>query len=316
MSKTLASRRRNTPWIQRWSRQIIGAIATLGILDTAYLTYTKLADTQAVCPTSGCEKVLSSPWASVYGIPLPLIGLLGYSVIATLAFAPLAVRSESNKQLRTQLENWTWLFLFIGTTAMTVFSGYLMFIMTSQFVVPLGWEGVCFFCVFSALTSLSLFVLTLIGRDWEDIGQLLFVGVIVIMVTLIGTLAIYAPIQNPAANSDIPGEVGPAVTTTSGNSEIQLAQHLKRTGAKMYGAYWCSHCYDQKLLFGAEASKELAYIECYPGGRNAQPEVCEKAGVRAFPTWEINGQLKEGTIPLEELAKLSGYTGPRDFQNN
>lgn len=136
------------------------------------------------------------------------------------------------------------------------------------------------------------------------------------MVTLIGALAVYAPIQTASSESTAAGEVGPPVTTTSGNAEIQLAQHLKKTGAKMYGAYWCSHCYDQKLLFGAAAVKELPYIECYPGGKNAQPEVCQKAGVRAFPSWNINGQVKEGTVPLEELAKLSGYTGPRDFKNN
>ena len=34
----------------------------------------------------------------------------------------------------------------------------------------------------------------------------------------------------------------------------------------MYGAFWCSHCYEQKLTFGAEAMKEFPYVECYPDG--------------------------------------------------
>ena len=36
--------------------------------------------------------------------------------------------------------------------------------------------------------------------------------------------------------------------------------YLKETGAKMYGAFWCSHCEDQKETFGAGAS-DLPYVE-------------------------------------------------------
>lgn len=34
----------------------------------------------------------------------------------------------------------------------------------------------------------------------------------------------------------------------------------------MYGAFWCSHCYDQKQMFGKEAMAEFPYVECYPEG--------------------------------------------------
>lgn len=34
----------------------------------------------------------------------------------------------------------------------------------------------------------------------------------------------------------------------------------------MYGAFWCSHCYDQKQAFGAEAMAAFPYVECYPEG--------------------------------------------------
>ena len=34
----------------------------------------------------------------------------------------------------------------------------------------------------------------------------------------------------------------------------------------MYGAFWCSHCFEQKQAFGAEAAHELPYVECYPQG--------------------------------------------------
>src|SRR5262249_35158147 len=45
-----------------------------------------------------------------------------------------------------------------------------------------------------------------------------------------------------------------------------VAVHLAHTGAKMYGAYWCPHCMEQKSYFGTSASR-LPYIECSPGGQ-------------------------------------------------
>ena len=43
-------------------------------------------------------------------------------------------------------------------------------------------------------------------------------------------------------------------------------QRLRDSGARMYGAFWCSHCYDQKQAFGAEAMAAFPYVECYPEG--------------------------------------------------
>ena len=47
-----------------------------------------------------------------------------------------------------------------------------------------------------------------------------------------------------------------------------LAEHLSDEGALFYGASWCSHCQEQKRLFGASAVR-LPYIECSPGGQGA-----------------------------------------------
>ncbi|HEY9907754.1 MAG TPA: vitamin K epoxide reductase family protein [Thermosynechococcaceae cyanobacterium] len=314
MSRTLLSRRRNVPWIQRWSRVLIGTIALLGALNTAYLTINRFTSTATACPTSGCEQVLSSPYATVFGLPLALFGLLAYLGMAVFALAPLAVKPEENKQLRSNLETWTWLLLFAGSTAMLIFSGYLMNIMVSQFVVKFGPSGVCYYCIASAIFALALFILTLLGRVWEDIGQLFVVGFTVAIVTLIGTLGVYANINSPQTAQG-PGAVGPAIVNESGPAEIALAKHLTATGAKMYEAYWCPHCHDQKELFGQQASGSLNRVECAKDGRNSQTELCIAANVESFPTWELKGQKYPGTKKLQELADLSGYTGPRDFRN-
>lgn len=309
------SRRRQTPWIQKYSRPLIAAIAGLGAINTGYLTFTKLFGGEAACPTSGCEQVLSSPYAYLFGLPLALFGFLAYVAMVALAAGPLAVNPERNKSLRMQLENQTWLLLFLGATAMMVFSGYLMYIMTTEFVIPYGIQSICFYCIASALFAASLFVLALIGRDWDDAGQLFFSGIIVGVLVLIATLGVYANVNGaPGGTSTANGNVGPAVTTTSGQAEIALAQHLQASGAKMYSAYWCPHCHEQKQLFGQQAMASLPYVECAPDGANAQTALCQEKGIPGFPTWEIDGQFYSGTRTLNELAQLSGYQGPTNFQ--
>lgn len=321
---SLVSRRRNLPWIHRWSRPILGAIALVGATNTAYLTVTKLAKTTAVCPTNGCERVLDSPYATVLGLPLALFGLLAYLAMAAFAFSPLLINADKNRSLRTSLEKTTWWLLFAGAVSMTVFSGYLMYIMFSQFVSKFGAGGICYYCIASAVFALSLLVITLLGRDWDDVGQLLFTGAIIAMITLVGTIAIYAPVNNATPSPNASGNAFPLVTTASSAAEIGLAKHLKQVGAKMYGAYWCPHCHDQKQLFGKEAAQIFTYVECASDGQNSQAALCQDVATKAqaktgqpfgFPTWEINGQFYSGTQSLTDLARNSGYKGPQNFKN-
>ncbi len=316
------SRRRSVPWIHRWSRPLIAVLAGLGALTTAYLTVVKLTLGTTACPTKSCDLVLASPYATVLGQPLALFGFLAYASMVIFALAPMAVNSAQKKELRSNLENWTWLLLLAGAIAMSVFSGYLIYLLFFKI------KAVCLYCIASALFSVSLLVLTILGRAWEDIGQILFTGIIVGMVTLIGTLGVYARVNETSATaagqtspvilspsgSPTPG-VGWQITTTSGEAEIALARHLTEIGAKEYIAWWCPHCHEQKQLFGKQAYSEINQIECDPNGKNARPDLCQAAKIQSFPSWQIKGQLYSGVQSLEELAQISGYTGPRNFKN-
>jgi hypothetical protein len=109
---------------------------------------------------------------------------------------------------------------------------------------------------------------------------------------------------------------GWVVTSRSGNSELTLAAHLQKTGAKLYGAWWCPHCYEQKQLFGQEAvqaSFESLAIECAEDGLNNQIERCRQQEIQGFPTWIIKGQKYPGVQSPAKLAELSGYNGSKDF---
>lgn len=85
-----------------------------------------------------------------------------------------------------------------------------------------------------------------------------------------------------------------------------LAKCLTDTGAKMYGAYWCSHCQEQKKKFG-DAVNQVPYIECsLPDGKGVN-QLCIDAGIKGYPTWILgDGQKIEGAIDLSDLAIKSG----------
>ncbi|MGA8152056.1 MAG: hypothetical protein WB952_13975 [Terriglobales bacterium] len=89
-----------------------------------------------------------------------------------------------------------------------------------------------------------------------------------------------------------------------------FAHCLSDKGAKMYGAYWCPHCADQKELFGS-SFQYAPYIECgIKGSRELNP-VCTQANIKHFPTWEFaDGTRVEGAHPLEFLGQTTGCALP------
>ncbi|MFM7192766.1 MAG: hypothetical protein ACKOX2_18435, partial [Microcystaceae cyanobacterium] len=97
-------------------------------------------------------------------------------------------------------------------------------------------------------------------------------------------------------------------------AELELAEFLTRKGVKMYSAFWCPHCYEQKQLFGKEAFQKIASIECDPNGKNPKTQACIDAKIQSFPTWEIGGKLDPGVKLLDQLAEKVGYTGSKDFK--
>ena len=58
-------------------RFCVGALASAGLLVTGYLTYARYADASITCTTGGCETVQESSYATVAGVPVAVLGLLG-----------------------------------------------------------------------------------------------------------------------------------------------------------------------------------------------------------------------------------------------
>jgi hypothetical protein len=91
-----------------------------------------------------------------------------------------------------------------------------------------------------------------------------------------------------------------------------FARCLRDRGVKMYGAYWCPHCVEQKEAFGA--SFEYApYEECgVKGDTHAVSQVCKDAGIKHYPTWQFPpaGERVERVFTLEELSDRTGCPLP------
>jgi hypothetical protein len=85
-----------------------------------------------------------------------------------------------------------------------------------------------------------------------------------------------------------------------------FAKCLAAKQAKMYGAFWCSHCAEQKELFGP-SFQYVPYVECGIPGSRAEAPQCVQAGVKRFPTWQFaDGERREATLPLQALSEKTG----------
>ena len=91
-----------------------------------------------------------------------------------------------------------------------------------------------------------------------------------------------------------------------------FARCLTERGVKMYGAWWCPHCVEQKEKFGA-SFEYVPYVECgIKGQTHGQSPVCKDANVNHYPTWQFppTGERVERVFTLEELSDRTGCALP------
>ncbi len=116
-------------------------LTLLGVAVASYLTYVHYAGIEPVCSTGGCEVVQTSEWADVYGVPVALLGLVGYlGILASL----LALRGDAQRFVSAALS-------LIGF----IYSGYLTY--QELFTI----KAICQWCVASAVLMTLLAIITL-----------------------------------------------------------------------------------------------------------------------------------------------------------
>jgi hypothetical protein len=91
-----------------------------------------------------------------------------------------------------------------------------------------------------------------------------------------------------------------------------FARCLKDRGVKMFGAYWCPHCVEQKEEFGA-SFEYVPYVECgIKGDLRGVAQVCRDESIKHFPTWQFppTGERVERVFTLQELSDRTGCSLP------
>jgi|APSaa5957512622_1039677.scaffolds.fasta_scaffold280021_1 hypothetical protein len=91
----------------------------------------------------------------------------------------------------------------------------------------------------------------------------------------------------------------------------EFAVCVSESGAKLYSAWWCPHCKDQKDLFGKKSFKILdgtgTHVECSPGGTRTFSQFCKDQGVTGTPMWKLaDDSILSGKQPLEIIAQKTG----------
>lgn len=120
-------------------------IALIGFLDAVYLTVSHYTGHISCSLVSGCQEVLTSSYSEIFGIPLALLGALYYLFIIIMS---LLYVDHANKWSKLAL-SYIPVFGFLFSLGLV----YLMF-----FVI----KALCQYCLLSAGTSTTLFILSLI----------------------------------------------------------------------------------------------------------------------------------------------------------
>ncbi len=258
-------------------------LSLVGMAVTAYLSWA--ASSGSGVPgcgiDSGCDAVLSSRWATLLGAPTAVWGLLAYATLAASAFIRRA--------------DWQWIVSWTVAFFGLLYSVYL----TTVSVTLLG--ATCPYC----LTSLTIMAALLVVATRQRPAEMPNVAWRRVLVRAVPAAAVVIALLH----LNYVGVLGrpPAVEDPMARA---IAVHLAQRGAKMYGAYWCPHCVEQKELFGASA-KRLPYVECSSGGPGSpQTQTCRAAGIAQYPTWIIDGKKIQDVLTPTRLAELTGFQPP------
>jgi len=123
-------------------------LAIVGLLVSIYMTVYKFTGNEAMCIGSGgCSEVNSSRYSEINGIPVAILGILGYAVILALLF--LEKRPGLFQEYGTMLQ--------FGVSLMGfLFTLYLIYIEVALI------SAYCPFCLASQAVMTIIFIISVI----------------------------------------------------------------------------------------------------------------------------------------------------------
>ncbi len=131
-----------------WLRWGSLALAVLGAVDSAYLTWVKVAGLTPFCGSShACDTVNTSIYSQIGGIPIAVLGLGAYLVLAALFLLEDRV---------PVVAEWGPVAVFGMALTGTLYSAYLTYV--ELYIL----HAVCPYCVVSALCIAGILVLSVV----------------------------------------------------------------------------------------------------------------------------------------------------------
>ena len=127
--------------------RVMIVLAVIGLADASYLTIIHYAGIKALCTSAhnSCQQVQTSQYSKIAGVPVALLGLIGYIGILASLLAPE--------------QEWTRL----ATLGLTLFGfGFSAFLTYQETFTIAGHPIYCEWCVGSAVVLTILFILALI----------------------------------------------------------------------------------------------------------------------------------------------------------
>jgi uncharacterized membrane protein len=126
---------------ERGVRLAVAAFALVGAGIAAYLTFEHYTGGAVACSTGGCEQVQNSSYSKLVGVPVSLIGLVGYLLIFASAF----VRGEVGA--------------VVGGALTLIGFAFAMYLLYVQLAII---EAICQWCVGSDAVLTVLLVLAVL----------------------------------------------------------------------------------------------------------------------------------------------------------
>ena len=128
------------------TNRIVFFLSLLGILMAIYVLQSFLRQAPIVCVSGGCETVRKHPASYPLGIPVPLFGLVGYTILALTAFIKTFPHKASVQTMLSRVMRYVSLFGVLFVTWFTY---------TEITVI----KAICMWCAISGINMVVVLVL-------------------------------------------------------------------------------------------------------------------------------------------------------------
>ena len=209
--------------------------------------------------TFNCDKINTSKWGKIFGVPITVFAVPTYAALAVLAWFAGTTGPRARAAVKL---------LAAGTGAGVVYGVFLLYIMAAVE------KTFCLFCMTMDIMSLVAFGVALmavrrLGEGRVDWGKALVPAVGLALLVLVGTLSGHATWKSSLIDAQVAAlqdEPGPAATPAAGAAVVAPAPAGGDTAHKIDAKHFYVPVFDDDASYGNKDAKvtviEYADFEC------------------------------------------------------